>query len=258
MTDLIRDLHKKLPVHDRFHTILSPDTSLALPYVLAGYPVRMEYTFRIPATATLDGLMADMKGASRRNIVTTFNKLDVHLHHDLDLFLTLAREMDRQRQRTDGQRYQFAEIQSVFEAAHSREQAVIITAFDDQRTNLGTTVLLFDDQVAYLWVTARKLVLGNRAYSRLIWEAFKFANDSGRQLDLDGYPSIAGAQFLANFGAEAVIRPTIVKTNLRFDGVNLLRGCLRAGKATFGHAVHSTITGRRPPSWQGGGGATSP
>jgi hypothetical protein len=243
ITLLIRELSDKLPPHDRFHTTLPPDTSLALPYMLAGFSMRLEYTFRIPATTTLDALLADMKGAARRNIVTTFDRLTVQRHDDLDRFLALAREMTAK----DATRYRYDEIKSIFEAAHSRNQVVIVTASDEHNTNMGTSILLYDDHVVYFWLTARKVVRGNRAYSRLVWEAFKFATETGRDLDLDGYPSVAGAQFLANLGADPVVRPNVLHTNLRFDGVHLLRGGLRAGKAAIDGLRQNGDAANAPP-----------
>ena len=65
---------------------------------------------------------------------------------------------------------------------------------------MGTTILLYDADVAYFWVTARNLAPGNRAYSRLLWEAYKLSHRRGLIFDLDGYPSLSGARFLANFG----------------------------------------------------------
>jgi hypothetical protein len=214
-TKLIGQLLTKLPAHDRFYQTLAPEYALTTAFVLSGMKVDSRLTFRLAPDLTPESVMASMKGAQRRNIATTFDTLTCRQHSDLDKFHALARIQ------TQGEvsRYRFDLIEAMFQAALSRDQATILSLYNDADQNMATTVLLYDERVAYLWLTTRDTSPGNRAYARIIWEAYKFAQERGLIFDFDGYPSIAGAQYLSNFGGTPIIRNAVLTTNLRFDAM---------------------------------------
>jgi hypothetical protein len=216
-TKLISQLLEKLPAHDRFNQTLAPEYDLTTAFVLAGLKVDARFTFRLAPDQTPESVMAGMKGAQRRNITTTFETLTCRQHSNLDEFHKLARIQ------TQGEvsRYRFDLIQSMSQAALQRNQATILSVYNQADQNMATTVLLHDSRVAYFWLTARDTSPGNRAYARIIWEAYKFAQERGLVFDFDGYPSTAGAQYLSNFGGSPIIRNTALSTNVRFDTLRL-------------------------------------
>src|SRR5208282_5278234 len=62
--------HVADPATDRWTT-----SACSLAFSLLGFTVEANYTFRMPSDQTPDHAMANMKGARRRDIVTTFDRL---------------------------------------------------------------------------------------------------------------------------------------------------------------------------------------
>ena len=223
-TSLIQQLIAGLPAHDRFEQVLAPNDECSVAFSLLGFTVEANYTFRMPSDQTPDHAMANMKGARRRDIVTTFDRLTVRQHCDLNEFIAVA-EMQVKDQVS---RYRFNLIEPMVNVAAKHEQVAMISAYDETGQNMATTILLYDSKVVYFWVTARNPAPGNRAYARLIWEAYLFAHARSLILDLDGYASLNGARYLADFGGEPVSRNRITRKNIRFRARQLVNDWTQA------------------------------
>jgi hypothetical protein len=214
---LIGQMFERLPSHDAFDQVMSPEYDLTDAFILAGHHVEGGLTFRYDVGVRPEDAKTRMKGAMRRDINNGQQHYTVQKHYDLDQFVSLAQRQIRASHSTS--RYQFELVESTFNAALKRDQTVILTAYDQMNQNMGTTVLLFDDAVVYFWLATRALRPGNKAYSLLIWESYMFANQRGLIFDFDGFPSIAGAQFVANFGGEPLKRNKVVSNGKSFDAL---------------------------------------
>jgi hypothetical protein len=142
----------------------------------------------------------------------------------------LAKQQIRASQTTS--RYQFDLVESIFNAALERDQV---------NRNMGTTVLLFDDAVVYFWLATRAVLPGNKAYSLLIWESYMFAKQRGLIFDFDGFPSITGAQFVANFGGEPLNRNKAVSNGKLFDALLVLNHTVKDTRKYFKRAAGNRV-----------------
>lgn len=217
-TSLIGQLVALLPPHDRFNQILPPEDNCSVAFSLASFTVEANYTFRINPDQTPEKALQSMKGTQRRNIASTFDRLSIEQHRDLDKFVSIANEQVKDQV----SRYRFDLIEAIVTAAIARDQVMFISAYDQSGRNMATTILLYDTKVVYFWLTARLMVPGNRAYARLIWEAYQFAHARGLTLDMDGYASQNGARYLADFGGEPISRNRVTHKNIRFRALQLM------------------------------------
>jgi len=227
---LISQMFERLPSHDAFDQVMAPEYDLTNAFILAGHRVESGLTFRYSADLQPEDAKARMKGAMRRDINTSQHHYTVQKHYDLDRFISLAKQQIRASQTTS--RYQFDLVESIFNAALERDQV---------NRNMGTTVLLFDDAVVYFWLATRAVLPGNKAYSLLIWESYMFAKQRGLIFDFDGFPSITGAQFVANFGGEPLNRNKAVSNGKLFDALLVLNHTVKDTRKYFKRAAGNRV-----------------
>jgi hypothetical protein len=225
-TKLIGQLFAALPQHDRFHQSMPVSDQHTVAFALNNLTVESDFTFVITPDRPPESVLADMKGTQKRNIVTTFDRLNVREHRDLDQFIALAHDQVAAQQVQS--RFRFDEIAAIFSAALKHKCVTILSAYDANDQNMGTTIVLHDQSVAYFWLTARRPVEGNRAYSRLVWEAFQFAHRHGLIFDIDGSYNSNSARYIAEFGGTPAARHVIRRQNLWFQTLDLTRKISRA------------------------------
>jgi hypothetical protein len=236
---LIGQMFERLPSHDAFNQVMSPEYDLTDAFILAGHHVESGLTFRYNADLRPEDAKARMKGVMRRDINKGQQHYTVQNHYDLDQFISLAQQQIRASQTTS--RHQFDLVESIFNAALKRGQTVILTAYDQVNRNMGTTVLLFDDAVVYFWLATRAVLAGNKAYPLLIWESYMFAKQRGLIFDFDGYPSIAGAQFMANFGGEPLKRNKAVSNGKLFDALLVVNRIVKDTRKNFKRSAGNPV-----------------
>lgn len=204
---IILDLMQKLPNHTFFRQSLSPEFDYSAAFVMAGWNVHLDYTFRIAPDLGESTVLNNMHQRARSDVKNSLRTTGVRQHNDLELFIALAKQQAASLNTTSYHRFDV--IKRIFIEAEARNQAKILTVSSESEPNLGTAIVLFDERVLYFWVAARRVQAGNRAYTRLIWEAFLLAKAKNLIFDLDGFYSDLAGNYLASFGATPVPRPWV-------------------------------------------------
>ncbi len=229
---LLRELMSQLPKHDHLQLVLDPDAGapLAFPFVALGYLVGHNYTFVAPAGTSVDALWRGMEQKTRNVVATAAKRFAVTAHSDLDRFVRLSRG-----ERGDGRRNgnDFAVIARIFEACAARGQCTVLSA-SDGRVDVATSVLVWDGNRAYHWLSARDpRRAGTGAGGLLIWEGMRFALTRGLAFDADGFNTTNAALFLAPFGLELATRPVVTRGSLVWRMALLTRTALQPDAYSF-------------------------
>jgi hypothetical protein len=217
----IAELMGKLPPHAFFRQSLPPEFDYSTAFVMAGWNVHQDYTFRVLPGSSESTVLKNMHWRTRSHIRQSQQEMEVRQHGNLDLFNSLARDQAEALRRPSHHRFDL--IEKIVQQATARGCATILTASTDADPNAGTAILLFDDHVLYFWQAARRVQTGNRAYTRLLWEAFRLAMSRNLTFDLDGFYSPSASNYLAAFGATPVARPWVNYYGLPHRAIRLAK-----------------------------------
>lgn len=221
---LLKELLAALPGHDRFDICLPPQSELALPFSLLGFRHIAAYTFRHDGRSLEDTRQA-MDKNTRQKIAAAQKRIAVDPHEDLDRYIRLSRV----RARSSGQdRSDYGAIRRAFDACLSRGRTAILSAVDEAGRDVAATILIWDSEHLYYWLTARDDDLcGHGDNSLLIWEVLRLAEHLGCQLDLDGFITPEHGLFLSRFGLQPEIRHCIGNVNRLWDGLADISGLFK-------------------------------
>ena len=220
---LVRLLVEQLPPYDLYHNIVL-DNDVAVAFSWLGFTATQRYTFVLPANASLDRCWSDMNQKTRNTIRSAAKQVEVVASHNLAAFMDLSRKERPAR----ANRNNFPLIEQLFEAAAARGQATVLAAVDTRGHPVAAAILIWGYGTAYFWLSARDRVgaIGG-ANALVLWRSFELANRMGFTFDLDGYFSVASAEFLAGFGLPPTVRIEISRLSQRYDLVRLSRSVLR-------------------------------
>ncbi|HVY90385.1 MAG TPA: GNAT family N-acetyltransferase [Hyphomonadaceae bacterium] len=207
--EIVGELLKSLPRHDRFERSLNPGCPSVPGFVHANLPVTHMFTFRSQPGDEPEGMLKAAHQEARRAITKAQRECATDRSMDLDRFIRLHRQAYGEASLVD-----YGVLQRLFEAAAAREQVEIIFATLDtaggKRRDTAAMIVIWDQQAAYTWLLARdgvKNYVG--ASSLLTFEAMRTAQRLGRVLDLDGYIRPEVGAFLMKFGLQPVVRPYV-------------------------------------------------
>jgi hypothetical protein len=223
MRSLTKQLIEHLPRFHLFRQILPPEAQdKAFAFTLNGWHSNLEYTFRITNTTSPDDIWKGMSQKTRNLVRTSRKRFEVKQHGGIGNLVALSRAQFAAKRVRNTHRY--SDMTRIFEAALVRDQAVILSAFNDKRQEVAAVALVWDQDVLYLWNTARDpTISGSGALSLLIWETYKLAQARGLVMDFDGFATPATGRFLASFGATPIIRPIITYENIWSSTFSLLK-----------------------------------
>ena len=206
---VIAGLIARLPQHDSFMQVLPPGSEQGVAFVLNGWTVEENFTFRVAPTVAPEAVLEGMGQKTRNVLRAARSRMVVEQHGDLDRYIALSQRQFRQQGRANRHRYDV--LSRVFAACVARDRSTILTARCEDSRDAASAVLLWDDETLYFWTAARDLeAAGNGAYSLVIWEALCLALERGLTFDFDGFASPASGIFLASFGGVPMVRPRIV------------------------------------------------
>lgn len=222
-TAILKELLDGMPEHDRLEICLSPSCDLALPFSLLGYRNSATYTFQHQGESQ-DMIWTGMDQKTRNMIVSARRRLDLHHHYDIERYIRLSRG-SRKSCGTDKSDY--AAITRAFEACLRRNQALILSAVDEEARDVASAILIWDRHQLYYWMSARDACRsGNAANSFLVWESLVFAMSIGRRFDMDGFITPQNGVFLARFGLHPVARHYVTNVNPMWSMFSDIKGIL--------------------------------
>jgi hypothetical protein len=226
----VAEISAMLPRHGLFLQCLPPECEFAQAFRFCGYEVIEDYTFRIAPSVCESTVLANMHWRSRSHITKTLDRIEIRYDADFDRFVDVA-----VKQAVAGSKKlvrDFVVSRRIFDAAVKRGCGVSLAAYEAGEVT-GTALLLFDDKVAYFWQGARLVREGNQAYTRLIWEAYRFAKQRGLIFDFDGFSNPQLGAFLASFGAEMVARRWVRKVEAPTEAILAAVNLARAARDWF-------------------------
>jgi hypothetical protein len=173
---------------------------------MAGCSVHQDFTFRLDAGRNLEEHWEQLDPKTRNLVRTAGKSLQVRQNADLEGFLAMC-----DKERAGKNMHNMAALRRMGAAALVRGQAVILTADDERGPATASAFLVWDDTLVYYWQSSRdpEIVIPG-ANNLLVWESMKFALQSGRTFDMDGYGSRGSARFGAKFSMEPVVRASVV------------------------------------------------
>ncbi len=230
-TSLLGELIDALPSFDRLELCLPPESDLALPFNLCGMRSTATFTFRTEPHVS-QTLWQAMEQKTRNTINAAGRQFGVQLHHDLDRHEKLSRQSTKTRA---GDRSNYAAIRRIFEACHQRSQTIILTATNDEQQDVASTILVWDEEVLYYWLSARLAGVSNGANSLLIWKSLEFAGIMGRAFDLDGYITPQNGLFLAKFGLAPEVRHYVTSATPLWSGLFGVKALLNGGSGEISY-----------------------
>lgn len=217
---ILEALLQQLPPHDRLELGLQPDSDCALPFVMLNYPVAHTYTF---VATQADGLRQRMHQKTRNVVNKAARDFHVVSADDPDYFLHLLRV-----QRGAALQQDIGTVRRLYEAAHSRGQAMVLRAINGRSQDGGCAILVWDAQRLYYWLSARDPAeSSNGALSLLIAEAAQQAASMGRIFDMDGWGTQRSGTFLAKFGFTPVVRGYVNHGSARWKLLHCLSSSVR-------------------------------
>jgi hypothetical protein len=205
--DLLRSLLAKAPKHDRFEMTLPPDSDLALAFTTCSYTVTNTFTFVWDGTPTVDRLWQEMQPKTRRKIHATAQRLHAERHTDIERYNRMS-VLEHNRFFTNHN--DFPAINQIFQACVDRNQAMVLSAVNEEGKDVAVSVLVWGCGVLYNLLAARHpKYAGPGANSFLLWEAMRTAREKGLTFDSDGVYSPHAAVFYSRFGLTPKVRPTV-------------------------------------------------
>ncbi len=223
--ELLRALLDKVPKHDRFEMILPPESDLTLAFVACSYMVTNTFTFIWDGNPPADLLLRDMQANTRRKILASAKKLHAERHADLDRFIRMSVLEHGRLLRNN---HDFAVVGAIFQACLEREQALVLSAVDEDGRDVAVCVLVWGCGVLYNLLAARHPEeSGPGGNSFLVWEAMRIAQEKGLTFDSDGVYSPHAALFYSRFGLTPKVRPTVNRGNNWWKIVFMAKAALR-------------------------------
>ena len=228
MRALVGELSGRLPRHDLFEQMLAPGAErAALAFVLNGFDVRTQYTFRIAPDVPPEQSWQGLCQKTRNLVRAAGRRFRVDRHAEIGRFVALSRAQIAAGGTADRHRYDA--MAHAFDAAQARGQAAVLSAMEGDR-QAASVALVWDAEAVYLWNTARDPRLaGSGALSLLVWEACRLAAARGLAMDLDAFGTPAAGRFVASFGGEPMPRPVVVRRGIFSSAVTFAGDVLRWG-----------------------------
>jgi hypothetical protein len=223
--ELLQGLLAKLPKHDRFEMMLSPDSELSLAFVACSYAVTNTFTFVWDGAPPINQLLRDMQPRTRRKLAAGARTLHIERHTDINRFIRMSvAEHGRILSNNDD----FAAITRIFEACAVRKQVLILSAVNGEGKDVAVTVLVWGCGVVYQLLAARHpRAAGYAANSLLVWHSIQVANELGLTFDCDGVYSPHAAVFYTRFGLTPKVRPMVNFGNRWWQFAFMAKAALR-------------------------------
>ena len=209
--DIVGELIRGLPAHDRFQCMLDPQDDTTFALALAGCSVGQNFTFRTQPGWVAEEQWMELHGKTRNLIRTAGSRLAVAWDGSIDDVIALSAVERGSDSRSDA-----AVLHRIADAALARGQMCTLVARDRESRIVAAATLVWDDRVVYYWQSARDIrqpVPG--ANSLLIWESLLFAQRKQLVFDIDGYHSATAARFVASFNLDHVVRASVVHMSRR-------------------------------------------
>jgi len=225
---LLTELRKKLPRHDRMELCLPPESDLPFAFVECGFRATQTFTFRSDPYAAGDPWL-EMEQKTRNVVQSAQKRFSIEEHADIERFIRLSR-----KERASGQgedRCDYPATARLFEAAHARHQAVILSAMNDRSEEAAAAILVWDEHVVYYWLSVRDAQLSRGANSLLLWSAYRLAQKSRKIFDLDGFITPQNGMFLARFGFQPVARTFVSYSTPVWQALFSIRSAFPAERA---------------------------
>lgn len=237
---IARDLIAQLPSYAHFHQTMDPRVSEAeaLAFRLQGFNVKVAFTLISDAWTDEATAFAALRGTARTAVRRAQECLTVGPIDSLNAFLDFynanlaVRKLDN--------RYGTATMERLLHEAIVREACTLLGAFDSKGALVAATVLLWDTQRAYYFLSTRRQDAHSGAVSLLIWSAMRMAGKRELSLDFDGVSTAGILKFLGGFGGRLVRRFDVERTMP-----------LYAALRTTLHGARAITAAARPARWRG-------
>lgn len=212
--NIVAELIRKLPKYDHLKIRLDPSDDSAFAFSICGLQIRNEFTFRIAPDVT-PGVVLEQCDQKTRNLIRSASqKLEVTQSADIEAFI----RMSLVDQSASENRHDFATMAKLFEACLRHDRACVISAYDEKKKQVSSSVLIWDEKNLYYWLSARDRNASiPGANMLLIWEALKLASAKALTFDFDSFASVGTAKMLASFGQPPVLRPHVIGASVRYE-----------------------------------------
>lgn len=197
--DLTIELIRALPAFASFHQSFHPSITNWLPFYWNGFEQSTDYTYRIEDTSDLKKLWSETRDNVRTDIKKAQKQVKVSETQAIEDFLRLHR-MTFSRQNKSLPHTEDA-LRRLDAACAERGVRKMLVATDaDGRAHAGIYLISDARSVYYLLSGGDPELRNSGATSLLIWEAIRWASETGKQFDFEGSTVEAIERFVRSFG----------------------------------------------------------
>lgn len=181
---------------------LAPSVTSAKPFTLLNCKVSRRSTYRFDLQRGVPELMAAASELRRRD----YKRLDAQLHIDTDIDATLFADMHADYWRRRGKRDLVGRdlIVRVCTEAVGRGQGILAGARDGDGRLHAALFAPYDQESAYLLLSAIGPEAPRNVMSYLIWKVLALLQDRTRWFDFEGGAEEGVGRYYRSFGAEKV------------------------------------------------------
>ncbi|RDI35486.1 acetyltransferase (GNAT) family protein [Gluconacetobacter liquefaciens] len=228
--NLIEELVGRLPRHDSIRVRLPPGDESGFGFSLQDFNCEEQFTFRVPYPSDIATVWKNCDQKTRNVIRSAQRQVSVDCGYDFSEFVRLSLLNKSEKEN----RNDFRTMGRIFDAARERNQAVILTARNQDGKGVAAAILVWGAANAYFWQSARDLSCGiGGVNALLLWKSIELADRLGLTFDFDSYGSVSSAKFLAGFGLAPLVRTEVSRQIVPYKLFKLANGMrLRRAKAT--------------------------
>jgi hypothetical protein len=224
---IVTELLAQIAGHDHVEMTLDAGFADLVPFLAAGYDVRVHPTFLLDCRSqTIDVLWAGLRDKTKNVIRRAREQLTVCQIDDVDLFASFY---EANLEGTESY-FDLSLLAPAFAAASARQQGKIVAAVDRDGVAHAKVFFVWDDTYVHYFLSTRdRSVAHPGAVSLLLWTGIELAHSLGLSFDFDGgLASDARYRFMVAFGGEMANRFDAVRSTAHYRVQHTIRRIPRA------------------------------
>ncbi|MHB8580436.1 MAG: GNAT family N-acetyltransferase [Ignavibacteriaceae bacterium] len=209
---LMNELIDKLPSFSLYHQNFHPLVSNWLPFYWKNFQQTTRYTYIFENSMDVDELWNNTLDKVRTDVRKAENIVEIIEKNDIIEFIHLH-QMTFERQKKILP-YRIKYLERLNDYLVEKNQCKILFAVDQKDMIHASVFLVWDNKTVYYLLSGADPMLRNSgATSLLVWEAIKFASQSGKHFDFEGSVVESIERFVRGFGGKQTPYSEIYKNN---------------------------------------------
>jgi hypothetical protein len=219
---IINSLLEKLPKDKNINIRLSSRVTYILPMHWRQFIINPLISYRFENISDTEQIYNNFNNTVKKNIKSASKKVKVESIDDINPLLVLLKKMFQRQKR--GNPIPNNIIKGIYNACKDHNACKLLYAIGNNNTIESGCLLVFDEQISYLLISATDPEFKNSGVnSLLIWEAIKFASTVSKSFDFEGSMIEGIENFIRQFGSTPVVYFQIRKQNIILELLELIK-----------------------------------